>query len=159
MHWTAHDKGHFCADRKIIWFDASKNIFKEFPSPKPKNRDRNAIVGLGVLDGCACIARTDNNHNDFEGDVEVLTMKEYGVVESWTIMFVVSNVGVNRYWGGFTPLLLTKNGDVFVKLNDNEMVVYNIGGGSLHQIARLLMEDYLVGAVSFEKSLVSPTEY
>lgn len=80
------------AHKKIVRFDAGKNLFEELPSPKLKSWDENGILGLGVLNGCICVAYCRDGYG--MDNVEVLTMKEYGVVESWTSMFIVKNTSL-----------------------------------------------------------------
>ncbi|KAM7485487.1 hypothetical protein LguiA_001496 [Lonicera macranthoides] len=165
MHWTVRhpSKFWFSKAREIIHFDSRSNIFEEFLMPRPKHGDENGVVGLGVLDGQLCMARGDvrdemGYENKFRS-IEVLVMKEYGVVESWTSLFVVSNsdLMVNLYYGRLTPLIFTENGEVLLKIDKEKLVLYNHRGNSYRNV-RIPERDYYVEAVSLDVSLVEPTD-
>ncbi|KAM7485463.1 hypothetical protein LguiA_001472 [Lonicera macranthoides] len=161
MHWTVRDpsKGRFSKARKIIYFDSRSNIFEEFLMPRPKHGDENCIVGLGVLDGRLCMARGDEMGNDNKcRSIEVLVMKEYGVVESWATLFVVSNMDlmVNLYYGQLAPLMFTENGEVFLKINNRTLVLYNYKRNS-YRILPIPENGCLIYMVSLDVSLVTAT--
>ncbi|KAM7485484.1 hypothetical protein LguiA_001493 [Lonicera macranthoides] len=159
MHWTVYnriDGDRLCSDKKIIWFDTCKNVFTELSSPEPKNGGKNAIVGLGVLEGNLCMARR-NGKSNLERGVEVLIMKEYGVVESWTTMFVISNVRVSGNYGDFTPLLFTKNGHVLLR-KEYKIVIYSVFGELIEKV-EFPSENMLLYMVLLEENLVSPRDY
>lgn len=106
-HWVANQKK---SDRNIhgeliVYFDAKTNELIELPVPKPRNTEEKWIsVGLGVIDGCLCMIRSNNDQG------EVLVMKEYGVAESWTSIFrFPPRLQLTK---GLEPILFTKNGDV-----------------------------------------------
>ncbi|KAM7488524.1 hypothetical protein LguiB_026008 [Lonicera macranthoides] len=155
IHWTVcntTDDDRICAHKKIVRFDAGKNIFEELPSPKLKSGNENVILGLGVLNGCLCMACRDGK------DVEVLTMKKYGAVESWTTMFIVTNSSMAPYYRDFTPLLLKKNGDVIVRMDYQELLVYNNSGDLINDV-EFPTKNFGIFTASLEESLVSPGEY
>ncbi|KAM7488526.1 hypothetical protein LguiB_026010 [Lonicera macranthoides] len=157
LHWAVHDlnyNDYFPDKKKIIHFNPSSNKFGVLPSPKPKFLNKNKIIGLGILEGSLCMARGDNK-NVFRPDVEILTMKEYGVAESWTTMFVLSNIPVNRYDRGLIPLLLTKDGEVLLLLKSDTILAYNLAKKS----SRILRRWSLWDAVSLVESIVSPVGY
>ncbi|KAM7488523.1 hypothetical protein LguiB_026007 [Lonicera macranthoides] len=131
VHWIVYDVvdddaggGRDDAGDKIIFFDQYLNVFEELPSPLRKCGCENAIVGLGILGGQLCMARKDNKIY-LQGNIEVLVMKKYGKMESWTTMFVVSHLMVDCYAGGLTPLLVTKNGEFLLSINSKEIIAYN----------------------------------
>ncbi|KAK4374876.1 hypothetical protein RND71_005553 [Anisodus tanguticus] len=69
--------------RKLIYFDPISENFPTFPVPEPKSdQENNVIAGLGVLNGCLCMTRLEDDKG-----VEILVMNEYGVKESWTSLF------------------------------------------------------------------------
>ncbi|CAH9102373.1 unnamed protein product, partial [Cuscuta epithymum] len=64
----------------IAYFDPINEEFKTLPSPDPCNtEEEDSIVGLGIIDDCLCMARTDDKMQM----VQVLIMKECGKRESW----------------------------------------------------------------------------
>ncbi|KAM7489192.1 hypothetical protein LguiB_026676 [Lonicera macranthoides] len=149
LHWT------IC--RNIVRFDPRTNKFDVFPSPKSKFGNVNVIVGLGVLGGCLCMARADTED---QGRIEILTMKEYGVVESWTSMFVLSNLRLNPYHQSLTPLLITKDGEVLLILtsllrHSMKLFVYN----PRTKLQRTISGIPFAEGVSFMESLVLPAGY
>ncbi|KAM7488731.1 hypothetical protein LguiB_026215 [Lonicera macranthoides] len=96
LHWTVHEK--------IVRYDPHANAFEEFPSP---TGNASSILRLGVSGGCLCMARRGSERY-VEEKFEVLTMKEYGVGESWTTLFFIIS-------SDFLPILFSKNCEVFLK--------------------------------------------
>lgn len=86
--------------RRIIYFDGSRNIFEELPSPPDHYHQQYLILGLGDLDGCICIAR-QRTEEDY---VELVAMKKCGVAESWTSLFVLPNFEVDNSY--IRPLIV-----------------------------------------------------
>lgn len=142
------------------------NKFHDFPSPRSKFGDLNAIVGLGVLGGCLCMARADNRtYFKIDGDVVILTMNEYGVVDSWTRMFVSSNSRVDPSHGNLTPFLITKDGEVLLLLMMSELLNWRkvLAYNPKTKSRRCIFESSLYGTslylTSFVESLVTPAGY
>ena len=169
MHWTVLESTDDDAstDKKIIRFDPRTNKFHDFPSPLSKFGGVNAIVGLGDPDGRLWMARGDNRYNfqAQEGDVEILVMKEYGVVESWTTVFVLSNLGVNPYYGNLIPFLITKHRELLLMLlrydiiSPGKVLAYNPRTKSYRTILEIPLPDYVFHGTSLVESLVSPADY
>ncbi|XP_031114143.1 F-box/kelch-repeat protein At3g23880-like [Ipomoea triloba] len=91
LHWrVAHSATDWCSSRrckKVVYFDAESDEFKELPIPTFPAKS-SAILGLGIIDdGYLCMAREKRKET---GEVEVLVMKEYGVKNSWISQFVIS---------------------------------------------------------------------
>ncbi|XP_019192339.1 PREDICTED: F-box/kelch-repeat protein At3g23880-like [Ipomoea nil] len=91
LHWrVANSARDWCSSRrckKVVYFDAESDEFKELPTPSFPAESR-AILGLGIIDGGhLCMARERRKGT---GEVEVLVMKEYGVKNSWITQFVIS---------------------------------------------------------------------
>nr|XP_027120863.1 F-box/kelch-repeat protein At3g23880-like [Coffea arabica] len=105
-HWLANHKK---SDRNIhgeliVYFDTKTNDLIELPVPELRNTEEKWISGLGVVDGCLCMIRPNNDQG------EVLVMKEYGVGESWTTIFgFPPRLQLTK---GLEPIFFTKNGDV-----------------------------------------------
>ncbi|KAM7490061.1 hypothetical protein LguiA_032982 [Lonicera macranthoides] len=110
-----------------LCYDASIDVYKA----------RNQDISTGLLkqqllilkkqeipSRCLCIARKRDNLID--DDVEVVAMKNYGVAESWTTLYVLSIFKVSRRFWHLSPLLLTKNGEeVLFMTNDKQIWAYN----------------------------------
>lgn len=119
IHWTIPGEE---SDQTIIYFNESKNNFEVLPSPPEQNDHQYPLLGFGVLDGCLSIARRiEGVHNCVEHNVEVVAMKKYGAAESWTTLYVLSNLLVRYLWC-LMPLHLSRNGKEFLFMtNANDM--------------------------------------
>lgn len=144
LHWVV---GEF-PTQQIVCFDPLVDEFAEFSTPC--NERRNEILGLGVLDGCLCVVCYGHCGRDTP-DIVVLIMKEYGMEESWTRLFVISHFG--GYPGCLVPLCLTKNGKVVINVCGTRMLVYNPLQDSRKHITNL------TNVFTYEESLVLPDSY
>ncbi|KAI8561470.1 hypothetical protein RHMOL_Rhmol04G0342300 [Rhododendron molle] len=109
---------------RIACFDVMEEKFKEVPMPIYEEKVH--LFKVGVLDGCLCMV---------DSRLESLTfwvMKEYGVKESWTKLFVVSNVPPNEPGEpliNYCELLcFTKDGEFVLKLRSGtsaKFAIYN----------------------------------
>nr|GLL31195.1 F-box/kelch-repeat protein At3g23880-like [Ipomoea trifida] len=88
---VAHSARDWCSSRrckKVVYFDAESDEFKELPTPNFPVKSC-AILGLGIIDDdYLCMAREKRKET---GEVEVLVMKEYGVKNSWISQFVITD--------------------------------------------------------------------
>lgn len=166
LHWQSNESDHYgsiFSSRTIMYFDIQMNEFHEVPMPKPPppyvrfGVSFRFGMGLGVLDECLCMIRK----NSITDDVEVLAMKEYGIRESWTTMFIIPNLtlGVARNLELFG---YTKRGEVLMKVPVGdmgcEMTTYNPMDSSRRKISIQDDCDY-VNAVMYEETMVTPTDY
>ncbi|KAM3270105.1 hypothetical protein P3S67_030011 [Capsicum chacoense] len=112
--------------RKLIYLDPITEKLHMFPTPEPKNNQQaNIIVGLGVLNECLCMSRLD----DDKSGVEILVMKEYGVKESRTSLFLIRNLKINSSYGDVVPFFVTEAGEVALITEYNhrkKVVVFNL---------------------------------
>ncbi|XP_057488638.1 uncharacterized protein LOC130774583 [Actinidia eriantha] len=139
--------------------------------PPPKHHSGDYLLGLGALDGCLCMTRSENPRT-LEGDIEVLVMKEYGVEISWTILFTISNL---NHWV-YDDLLLygyMKNGEAILKVYDGVISLSPIANhldynsrirtfnpdDNTHREILIRPEYYHAKVISYEESLVTPTSY
>ncbi|GMP55017.1 hypothetical protein CsSME_00019974 [Camellia sinensis var. sinensis] len=111
LHWFASKEswGHFFTPYQIIYFNPWKNIFKKLPMPQPKDGHGDILLGLGVLEGCLCMVRSCQHPTNRMDRVEVLVMKKYGIKESWTTMFILSNLPNLHIYDNVAPFCFTKN--------------------------------------------------
>ncbi|CAH9081095.1 unnamed protein product [Cuscuta europaea] len=77
---------HFSRRYKILYFDPESEKFKPFPAPKVKDGVAQEISAFGVIEDCFSITI----HNRCDNTTEILSMKKYGVAESWVSMFIIS---------------------------------------------------------------------
>ncbi|XP_028080983.1 F-box/kelch-repeat protein At3g23880-like [Camellia sinensis] len=166
LHWLASKEswGHFLSTNQIVSFDPRSDKFKKVPMPQPKDEDGDGdiILGLGALDRCLCMTRFDNPRN-FEGNVEVLAMREYGMKSSWTVMFTISNLaGVFCSYHWFVPLCSTKNNEVIMNLcigvDEGYVTAYNPNDNSNRDIL-MATDNHDLNAIMYEESLVTPPDY
>ncbi|KAI8526937.1 hypothetical protein RHMOL_Rhmol12G0037600 [Rhododendron molle] len=176
LHWMITDYGQgnlYFPTNWIVHFDPFTDEFVEIPMPPlPHNGERNMIIsGLGDLHGCLCMTRFVCKSGVEPIFIEVLVMEEYGVGESWTSVFIMSNdvMGLPslyrnyglRLYGDLVPLYFTRNSEVLVVVHADKLLVYNPDEMSLwriripsnHSPARDLR------MVSFMESLSSPAAY
>ncbi|KAI8561477.1 hypothetical protein RHMOL_Rhmol04G0343000 [Rhododendron molle] len=113
-HWFGHgitdiDVRYFL----IVCFDVMEEKFKEVPTST--HDVESYFFKVDVLDGCLCAV-----DSRLEGHINVWVMKEYGVKESWTKLFVVPNVPLNVagefFFHYFDLLCLTKDGEAVLRL-------------------------------------------
>ncbi|KAA8548570.1 hypothetical protein F0562_000163 [Nyssa sinensis] len=153
LHWSiSKSDTNFSASNLIIYFDPLKDEFKELPIP---HRGENLIFGLGVLGGCLCMVRWDNENNY----IEVLAMREYGVKESWTTMFFISNLKLYPPWERLEPLCFTRDGEILmliVHAFSNKILAYNPKEGSHRIFATSLIDYRRADVATYVESLVSP---
>ncbi|KAM7488751.1 hypothetical protein LguiB_026235 [Lonicera macranthoides] len=116
-HWIVQDRS---SSLVIIYFDPIRNEIRELPIPV---RNGYLMLGLGELDGCLAISRRKIDM------IEVCTMKEYGVEESWSYLFKIPNslalCYLYLYYDELDPLCYTKNGQVTLRLSRHEILVYD----------------------------------
>ncbi|CAH9134070.1 unnamed protein product [Cuscuta epithymum] len=83
LHWGTD---HFSQRYKILYFDRESEKFKPFPAPKVKDGVAQKISAFGVIEDCFSMAI----HSWCDNTTEILSMKKYGVAESWVSMFIIS---------------------------------------------------------------------
>ncbi|XP_058181103.1 F-box protein CPR1-like [Rhododendron vialii] len=124
-HWFAHGSTDIeLRYFRIACFDVMEEKFKEVPTPIYEVESH--LFKVGVLDGCLCTVDSRLE------SLNVWVMKEYGVKESWTKLFVVSNVPPNVPGESFinycTLLCFTKDGEFVLMLRSGtsaKFAIYN----------------------------------
>ncbi|XP_070045465.1 F-box/kelch-repeat protein At3g06240-like [Nicotiana tomentosiformis] len=148
----------------LIYFDVVSEKFHMFPIPDTVSEKidqfqipklENAIVGLGVLNGCLSMT-----YLDYCKDLEIWIMKEYGVKESWTSLFIIRNLEICHYYGLAKPLFMTKTGKIVLLLwsNGAKVVAYNPKYDSIRDFL-VPSERESINAITYVESLISPKEY
>lgn len=152
LYWVINQTG-------IAYFDPITDEFVELPAPTQR---KTVILGLGVLEGCLCMAQGGcESGAEFEPSlIEVFVMREYGLGESWRSIFIMSNVELSRpyEYGNLVPLCFTKNGEVFILVNRNKLFVYNPNEMSRREIP-IPNHRYELHVASYMESLASPNDY
>ncbi|XP_058195392.1 F-box/kelch-repeat protein At3g23880-like isoform X2 [Rhododendron vialii] len=166
LHWVINQYENIDFSNQIVYFDPITDEFLELPvPPQPYNfwERKTVILGLGVLEGCLCMARCGcESGTEVEPDfIEVFVMREYGVGESWSNIFIMSNImGLSRpyVYGNFVPLHFTKNGEVLIAVNRNKLFVYNPNKMPQREIL-ISSGRYEIHVASYAESLASPAAY
>ncbi|KAH7833028.1 hypothetical protein Vadar_002486 [Vaccinium darrowii] len=83
VHWISKPWKEAVLPRRIVSFDLAEETYAEVP--QPFYADGSWLWSFGVLEGSLCLV-TDNS----EYCSSVWIMKEYGVNESWTILYTFS---------------------------------------------------------------------
>lgn len=162
LHWyvSKGNSGHFLSSHGIIYFNSLTNKFSKVPMPEPMHgADGEMIFGLGVLNGCLSMVRHDNPSNSEAYSVEVLAMKEYGMQNSWTMLFIISNLSL-RFYDKVEPLCYTKDGEALMKISmtgsGENVRAYNRIDSSYKEIL-VQPKCNRVDAIMYEESFVTPT--
>ncbi|XP_058189470.1 F-box/kelch-repeat protein At3g23880-like [Rhododendron vialii] len=164
IHWFASRKDSgILSPHQIIYFNACMDKFEEVPMPEPKGEDGDIICGLGVLDGYLCMSRSDRRPGDNESNVEVLIMKEYGVKNCWTTLFVVSDGFTFSHCDLLAPLGYTKNGRVLTKVyvcedRDWHIKAFDLTKNSYRRISIPKEKDHYIDVIVYEESLITPND-
>ncbi|OMO65178.1 hypothetical protein COLO4_31416 [Corchorus olitorius] len=87
-HWCVYRVRHgpqqYGVRYLIVYFDLETEKFNEVKLPEWAAAEEVAF-SIGILRGCLCMCL----HS--QGSIQVWTMKEYGIAESWTKSFVISS--------------------------------------------------------------------
>ncbi|KAF7146087.1 hypothetical protein RHSIM_Rhsim04G0210700 [Rhododendron simsii] len=155
-HWFARGSTDIEARYfRIACFDVMEEKFKEVPTPMYEVESN--FFKVGVMDGCLCAV-----DSRLESHLNVWVMKEYGVEESWTKLFVVSNVPPNVPGESFFEycalLCFTKDGEFVLRLNLGASVKLAIYNPKRKTYKRIGMPQNWKGfdADLYVESLVSP---
>ncbi|KAK8592229.1 hypothetical protein V6N13_062815 [Hibiscus sabdariffa] len=109
LHWVLAQKVDLLVTNVIISLDLAAESYKEVP--QPGYQDDVLQLNIGVLGGCMCVVAT---HGDARVDLWV--MNEYGVKESWTILFSLAREEVAGPLRFLKPLAYSRSGNQ--KAND-----------------------------------------
>ncbi|CAK7345030.1 unnamed protein product [Dovyalis caffra] len=112
LHWVVGENPESNVANIVVALDLEAEDYKVVP--QPENKDKNFNIDLGVLRGCLCFLA------NFQGErVDVWTMKEYGVKESWTKLFSVARLEFIGFLRTLKPLAYSKSGDEVLIEHDN----------------------------------------
>jgi F-box interacting protein len=98
LHWLVNHRSHSNEER-VLTLDLATETFKEFPTPFS---EIDCGIGLEVLGSNLCICV---NHQGTQNDVWV--MKKYGVAESWTPWYTITQEAVEWLLEYCRPLVFS----------------------------------------------------
>ncbi|CAI0428605.1 unnamed protein product [Linum tenue] len=131
IHWIARGHDNVAV---IVGFDLGLNQCREVPQPEYPN-GKSSDMRLRELGKCLCIFA-----NYKERFVDVWMMKEYGVKDSWSIMFSIPYPGL-CYKYEIRPLGFSMTGhEILLELDCTRLVWYDLRNQTGHEI--LLELDY-----------------
>lgn len=149
VHWvvTRTHEVDQPATELVLGFDIVNETFGEVPMPE---MDRKCQVDVGYLEGCLCIIA---KYEDV--GVDVWTIKEYGVMESWCKLFTVKQAQGIRRPKSIRPLVYSKNGrQVLLEQNHENLVWFDLESQVVNNVKIRGLPD-LFEAIVCTETLVS----
>ncbi|OMO85409.1 hypothetical protein COLO4_21641 [Corchorus olitorius] len=135
----------------IVYFDLETEEFKEVELPEWAAEE--VKFNLGVLGGCLCMCLDSQGSSS---GIEVWTMKEYGIVESWTKSFVVSSPFIKE----LRPLCFTdtRKNQVLMGVEEKnktgwKLIIFNLKEKKTENVL-LVDKNVKVGVCTYVGSLV-----
>ncbi|XP_019155685.1 PREDICTED: F-box protein CPR30-like isoform X2 [Ipomoea nil] len=122
LHWVVSRTAQLYMENLIGAFDLGTEEYRLVPEP---NYSKGAVyVTVGVLGESLCVVC---NYYD-SSYVDIWVMKSYGVKESWTKLFTITESEVSgKHLEFVTPLAFSKSGrEVFMVLNGKQLLRYDI---------------------------------
>ncbi|XP_055960401.1 F-box/kelch-repeat protein At3g06240 [Mercurialis annua] len=122
IHWiNSSDSGGFGL---VYAFNFGIEKFKEIPLPTvlaPKGKKMKRVMKVGVLRDCLCLCSSFSKRSD------LWVMKEYGVKKSWSKMYVVENLCLNKRSFKFCEAILSFDSENILMLCGNSVIAcYNV---------------------------------
>ncbi|KAJ6426777.1 hypothetical protein OIU84_022379 [Salix udensis] len=111
FHWLLVSMGDHLD--QIITFDFETEQFGSIALPEIVEFEGYEVLNLGVLGETIYFCGHDKIES--EQSKEIWVMRQYGVVESWTKMFVIENRGGVRNPFIFRAIAVLNDGDIFLK--------------------------------------------
>jgi F-box interacting protein len=150
LHWATQ----YGTGREFMHsFNFETERFETIPPPShfaPKRRDREWL-SLGVLESCLLLCAFDDDSTKFD----MWVMKDYGVQESWTRIFVVENLYPRRYKReDYEPIMFLNNGDILMSYGVGAVVCYNPETKSFRKTSIVPIDSEFV-ATAYSPSFVS----
>ncbi|OVA01223.1 F-box domain [Macleaya cordata] len=109
LHWIATRpiEGGSKASSVIVSFNISNERFQEIQLPNCfVHKYPKKMFNMGLLRGSLCLIDNDS----VKGQVEIWVMKNYGVIESWTKLFTISQWKNDFKY--LRPIQFLKNGEI-----------------------------------------------
>ncbi|KAL0355034.1 UNVERIFIED_CONTAM: F-box protein CPR1 [Sesamum radiatum] len=145
LHWLARNR-KLGSPSVIAAFNLANEVFDEIPAPSGVDVQNFVFNKLVVLGGCLCMV--DGGE---DGPIDVWTMKEYGLQQSWTKF----RIQVDCKWDIFKPLCFISDEELVLITHGETLAVYNWTNGTVSELATIAPADAIDGC-SFVESLVCP---
>ncbi|KAF5175083.1 F-box protein cpr1 [Thalictrum thalictroides] len=156
FHWIGAAPGLSTWSTKvksIVCFDLEAEDFHELPQPTDL-KDKYSYtfsVSVGELDGLLCLFYMLSNES-----LEVCAMKEYGIVESWTKQFKITQLEVPRSFYNLAPVGIYNKGEIIINKDDRELFLYM---SQTNTVRSFMTRKYMKKAYAYYGSLISPTTF
>jgi F-box interacting protein len=119
LHWEVYDRN---TPDFIRAFDFGSEKFRVVPAPSAFGRAEKECIDymhFGVLLGCLSIC-------DYgAGLVDIWVMNEYGIKESWTKNFVITNLIERHNLDKYEPIMILDSGEILMLFNKDSLVSYD----------------------------------
>ncbi|XP_062021420.1 F-box protein At3g07870-like [Rosa rugosa] len=154
LHWAPSLSIFSSTGECIHSFDFEKEKFRRLPLPSCLvHVEESWSYGekawrLGVLQGCLFLGVPGEDHYN---ECDVWVMKDYGVQESWTKVFVIKNLLLDTLCRPyFEPLMFLSDGSILISYCNEVLISYNQETESY-----LKIEGYLGRITAYHPSFVS----
>ncbi|KAI3469406.1 hypothetical protein Pfo_026069 [Paulownia fortunei] len=146
IHWLAssRESGY---PSVIAAFSLVDDVFYEIPAPSGVDVEKFVFNKLVVHGGCLCMIDARSNSR-----MEVWTMKEYGLADSWTKF----SIDADYEWDILKPLCFIGDEEVVFITEGESLVVYNLKEGTLRDMVVDGVPAMFIDGGTFVESLVSP---
>ncbi|KAG5551854.1 hypothetical protein RHGRI_010078 [Rhododendron griersonianum] len=147
VHWVCESFSEGGFRKWIMLFDTASESFSEFMLPTPLAQEPgtpilNSVKLFGESLALFCSGQSNNN------SCCIWVMKEYGVAESWTMLFTFNILGMPQKIFG-----LRKNGEVLLA-SKNSLASYASATETLRDTGITISSGALVSFDSFMETLV-----
>ncbi|KAL0414710.1 UNVERIFIED_CONTAM: F-box protein CPR1 [Sesamum radiatum] len=144
IHWLARSRKPGFPS-VISAFNLAQEVFVEIPAPGGVDVQMFVLHKLAVLGGCLCLIDAREKWR-----MDVWTMKEYGLRESWT------KFSIDYEWDLVKPLCLIGDEEVVLVTQFHKLVVYNLREGTFRDMIVDGAPAVAMDGCAFMGSLVSP---
>ncbi|PIA50248.1 hypothetical protein AQUCO_01300767v1 [Aquilegia coerulea] len=121
IHWLGMYASVTSYSQRIVSFDLAKDEFSDLQLRGIVRETGSRIwKQLGVFEECLCIYLVNKKNNK----IDLFMMKEYGVEESWTKMFTISDQLIQNMLN-FQVICITQDRKVLVQWNNNDGDLFN----------------------------------
>lgn len=120
LHWVMPPRIELGPRNRIVGFDLGNEEFIEVP--QPECADKNYLLDVAALEGHLCAVC-----NYDQEKIDLWTMKEYGVKQSWTKLISIQRTRTITTLTFLKPLAYSKQLDmILVEINSQKFAWYDL---------------------------------
>ncbi|KAL3505735.1 hypothetical protein ACH5RR_031117 [Cinchona calisaya] len=151
IHWLACDTRSEGTPSVIAAFNLNSEEFVKVPPPSSLDKGKFVFNKLVALEGCLGMVV-----DQYNGQIDVWIMKDYGAHDSWTKF----TVNAPEYADIFKPICQLGEKEVVLEKDGEKLIAYNLTEDSLRDIVVAGIPDMFEDdVVTFTESLLSPSFY